>query len=63
MLKPHDIKVTNKLLHFVGYWQKMKSDTTTLMFCDESLLIGLETGKRIRRKPSEKVTPSVKIIN
>lgn len=63
MLKPHDITVTNKLLHFVGYWQKMKSDTATLMFCDESLLIRLETAKKIRRKPSEKVTPNVKRIS
>lgn len=32
------------------------------MFCEGSLLIGLKTIKRVRRKPSEKVIPDVKRI-
>lgn len=67
MLKPHDIKVTNNLMHFVGHWLKKKekkSDKTALMFYDLwEAANRIRSAKNAGREPSEKVTPSVRRLN
>lgn len=65
MLKPHDIKVTNNLMHFVGHWlKKKKSDKTALMFYDlREAANRIGSAKNAGRETSEKVTPSVRRLN
>lgn len=51
-------------MHFVGYWQKIKSDKTALMFYDlREAANRIKSAKNAARKQSEKAISSVRSVN